>query len=82
MAGKTSGTAEQQWRDRLQRWRDSGQSVREFCWQEGVGERRVVAFGLVAVGFGELSQRGGEGIGLADAASDLGDVAGAGQQAR
>lgn len=38
MAGKTSGTAEQQWRGRLRRWRDSGQGVREFCWQEGVSE--------------------------------------------
>ena len=38
MAGRTSGTAEQQWRDRLRRWRDSGQSVREFCWREGVSE--------------------------------------------
>jgi hypothetical protein len=38
MAGKTSGTAEQQWRDRLRRWRDCGQSVREFCWHERVSE--------------------------------------------
>jgi len=38
MAGKTSGMAEQQWRDRLRRWRDSGRSVREFCWREGVSE--------------------------------------------
>jgi len=38
MAGKTSGAAEQQWRDRLRRWRDSGQSVRDFCWREGVSE--------------------------------------------
>ena len=38
MAGKTSGTAEQQWRGRLRRWRDSGQGVREFCWREGVSE--------------------------------------------
>jgi hypothetical protein len=38
MVSKTSGTAEQQWRDRLRRWRDSGQSVRQFCWREGVGE--------------------------------------------
>jgi hypothetical protein len=38
MAGKTSGTAEDQWRDRLRRWRDSGQAVREFCWHEGVSE--------------------------------------------
>jgi transposase len=38
MAGKTSGTTAQQWRDRLRRWRDSGQSVREFCWHEGVSE--------------------------------------------
>ena len=38
MAGKTSRTVEQRWRDRLRRWRDSGQSVRQFCWHEGVGE--------------------------------------------
>lgn len=38
MAGKRSGAAEQQWRDRLRRWRDSGQSVRAFCWHERVSE--------------------------------------------
>ena len=43
----------------------------------GFDESGMVAFGLVAVGFGELGERGGEGVGLADVAGDLGDVAGA-----
>lgn len=38
MAGKTSGMAERLWRERLRRWRRSGQSVSEFCWHEGVSE--------------------------------------------
>ena len=45
MAGKTSGTAEQHWRDRLRRWRDSGQGVREFCWDEGVSEPLLLSVG-------------------------------------
>jgi hypothetical protein len=38
MARTTSGTAERRWRDRVKRWRESGQSVRRFCWREGVSE--------------------------------------------
>lgn len=38
MARATSGSAEQRWRERVRRWRNSGQTVREFCWREGVSE--------------------------------------------
>ena len=34
----------------------------------------MVVLSLVAVGFGEVGQRGGEGVGLADVAGELGDV--------
>ena len=40
----------------------------------GFDQSRVIAFGLVAVGFGEAGQRGGKGVGLADVAGELGDV--------
>jgi transposase len=36
MARDTVGTGTQRWRDRLTRWRESGLSVSEFCWREGV----------------------------------------------
>jgi len=36
MARDTDGTAAKRWRDRLARWRESGLSVSEFCWREGV----------------------------------------------
>ena len=40
-------------------------------------EAGVVAFGLVAVGFCEIGERGGEGVGVADVAGDFRDVTGA-----
>lgn len=36
MARDTDGTTAKRWRDRLARWRESGLSVSEFCWREGV----------------------------------------------
>jgi transposase-like protein len=36
MARDTDGTTAMRWRDRLARWRESGLSVSEFCWREGV----------------------------------------------
>jgi hypothetical protein len=38
MARTTRGTAAERWLERLRRWRASGQSVRRFCWCEGVSE--------------------------------------------
>ena len=38
MAGKARGTAERVWRERVTRWRKSGQTVSDFCWREGVSE--------------------------------------------
>ena len=38
MARSTGGTAAERWRERLARWRDSGLSIREFCWREEVSQ--------------------------------------------
>lgn len=38
MAKTRSGTAAGRWRERLERWRRSGQTVRGFCEREGLSE--------------------------------------------
>ena len=38
MARGKGGTAAERWRERLARWPDSGLSISEFCWREGVSE--------------------------------------------
>ena len=40
---------EQTWRDRVRRWKASGQSVRAFCVQEGLSEPSFVSVRRVAV---------------------------------
>ena len=43
----------------------------------GFDKSRMVELGLIAVGFRDLGQRGGEDVGLADVACNLGNVAAA-----
>ena len=57
-------TVEARWRERMQRWRSSGLSIRQFCRRDGVGEpafyswRKRLAAGVGSSGVSSPRPRG------------------------